>query len=42
VYVHFDGRYRPSTDFFLYEPTDMVDIDQFLGTMNRTDRRYRP
>ena len=28
--------------FFLYEPTDMVDIDRFLGTMNRTDRRYRP
>ena len=27
---------------FLYEPTDMVDIDQFLGTMKRTDRRYRP
>ena len=28
--------------FFLYEPTDLVDIDRFLGTMNRTDRRYRP
>ena len=27
---------------FLYERTHMVDIDQFLGTMNRTDRRYRP
>ena len=27
---------------FLYEPADMVDIDQFLGTMNRTDCRYRP
>ena len=28
--------------FFLYGPTDMVDIDQFLGVMNRTVRRYGP
>jgi len=27
---------------FLYEPTDTVDTDQFLGTMNQTDRQYQP
>jgi len=27
---------------FLYESTCMVDIDQFLGTIDRTDGRYRP
>ena len=38
---HFDGRYRLSTDFFLYGSTSTVDIDQCLDTMDRIDCRYR-
>jgi len=34
VHVHFDGRYRPSTDFFLYEGTSTVHIDRFCFGMN--------
>ena len=30
-----------STDF-LFVCIDMIDIDQFLGTLNRTDRQHRP
>jgi len=41
----FDGRYRPSTNVFLYESTWMVDINWFFSesdTINWTDHWYQP